>query len=526
MWLDIEKNIENLKKEFEQNPMTADEYLDIYADYREIHPWPSFDDEFIEAWLMDWLEKNNPNKQNPENENSQESENKNLFFILTNNNNNGDNDFLYTDMISTVNINDSYNLDLNSNSVNHTKGWLYSFSENFFAYTYNITYYIFENFIYLESPHIKYKKYWLGAYRGDTFGYLNAFVVDQLYALSVILLPVFNEFFKHFSSTLEFSTFLENHPEYYLIFKDYVLNYYFNFFSNYYISLFTLNVTESFLTPIMIIFQFFFIILVVLAFFMVYFNYYGTLSSEDNLIDHDYLVFNVTVEAEEEIGSLDDMLLASVILLYVFLWFFWIHSWSSVSTMPKLAMSVYLFPFIYYIIIFIPFSLLYDYGLYFLTYLNGVGKSAILIVELMFDYIAVSIFYLRLIVQNVRLAFMLFTFIELHELVIFYNVDKNVLPLNESFNDSWDDIKTHYNFTTYYLLYYLPTAILKWLYELFHTFFMVIFQFVAFFAMIFWLFLFLYSMFVSETQENYITFKKIFRKDFYKNKINLKLRKV
>jgi hypothetical protein len=99
-------------------------------------------------------------------------------------------------------------------------------------------------------------------------------------------------------------------------------------------------------------------------------------------------------------------------------------------------MSVYLFPFIYYIIIFIPFSLLYDYGLYFLTYLNGVGKSSTLIVELMFDYIAVSIFYLRLIVQNVRLAFMLFTFIELHELVIFYNLDKNLFPMNESFVDS------------------------------------------------------------------------------------------
>ena len=104
--------------------------------------------------------------------------------------------------------------------------------------------------------------------------------------------------------------------------------------------------------------------------------------------------------------------------------------------MPKLSMSIYLFPFIYFIIIFIPFSLLYDYGCYFLTYLNGVGKSAILIIELMFDYIAVSIFYLRLIVQNVRLAFMLFTFIELHELVIFYNTDKNVFPSNETFVDS------------------------------------------------------------------------------------------
>ena len=45
---------------------------------------------------------------------------------------------------------------------------------------------------------------------------------------------------------------------------------------------------------------------------------------------------------------------------------------------------------------------------------------------------------------------------------------------------------------------------------------MVIFQFIAFFAMIFWLFLFLYTMFVSETQENYFTEKRNLKKNFYK----------
>jgi len=99
-------------------------------------------------------------------------------------------------------------------------------------------------------------------------------------------------------------------------------------------------------------------------------------------------------------------------------------------------MTFYLFPLIYFIIFFIPFSLLYDYGSYFLTYLNGVGKSPVLLLELLFDYIAVSIFYLRLMVQNVRLVFMLFTYSELHELIIFYSFDKNVLPSNEAYNNS------------------------------------------------------------------------------------------
>jgi len=90
---------------------------------------------------------------------------------------------------------------------------------------------------------------------------------------------------------------------------------------------------------------------------------------------------------------MDDMLLTSVILLYIFLWFFWINSWSYLSITPQLIMSIYLFPFIYFIILFMPISLLYDYGSYFLTYLNGVGKSSVLMLELLFDYIAVSIFF-------------------------------------------------------------------------------------------------------------------------------------
>jgi hypothetical protein len=151
-------------------------------------------------------------------------------------------------------------------------------------------------------------------------------MLDQIYALSIVLLPFFNEFLRHFSNSSEFCTFLESHPEYYLIFKDYSLNFYYDYFSNFYVSLYSLNISESFLTPVMIVFQFFFIFLLILGFLMVYFNYYGSISSEENLIDHDYLIFNITIEAEEEIGSIDDMLLSSVILLYIFLWFFWIYS--------------------------------------------------------------------------------------------------------------------------------------------------------------------------------------------------------
>lgn len=147
-------------------------------------------------------------------------------------------------------------------------------------------------------------------------------MMDSLHFTSLLLAPYFAEFFRHYFESTEFAFFYENHPEYYLIFKDYILNNYSMYFSNFYLSLYNLSVNESFFTPVMLFSQFIIIFFTVSSFFLVYFNYYGTISSEENLIDHDYLIFNVTIEAEEEIGSLDDMLLSSVILLYIFLWFF------------------------------------------------------------------------------------------------------------------------------------------------------------------------------------------------------------
>jgi len=154
----------------------------------------------------------------------------------------------------------------------------------------------------------------------------SSVIYDQLYYITILSLPLFNEFFRHFSSTIEFYNFLEGHPEYYLIFKNYVVDYYNLYFTNVYLSLYLMNISESFITPVMIIPQFIFIFLSILLLLLTYFNYTNTISAEDNLVDHDYLAFNVTIEAEEEIGSMDDMLLSSVILLYIFLWFFWINS--------------------------------------------------------------------------------------------------------------------------------------------------------------------------------------------------------
>lgn len=399
---------------------------------------------------------------------------------------------------------------------------MFSFSENFFSYSYINSINFFENSLYQDNYGTSKKYFWFKTFINSEYNILASLIVDQLTFLLLFSLPYFDNFFKNLFNSFELKNIFLYHPEYFFIFKKNIFFYYINYSSNLYASNYNLVLNESFLSPILMVSQLLLIYFLLSFFIITYFTYYNNSNSEDNIVDHDYLTFNVTIEAEEEIGSMDDMLLTSVILLYIFLWFFWIYSWSSLSINPQLTMSFYLFPLIYFIIFFIPFSLLYDYGSYFLTYLNGVGKSSVMLLELLFDYIAVSIFYLRLMVQNVRLVFMLFTYTELHELIVFYSVDKNILFSNESYENSWENEKTFFVASSYFILFKLPGALLNWLYELFHTFFMVIFQFIAFFAMIFWLFLFLYTMFVAETQENYMSEKRSKFKNVKNNYVLLK----
>jgi hypothetical protein len=213
-------------EEVKSNPLSYDEFVDAFIDYREEHELFNFDpavlkEYYIEQWAKEdktWWEiysaaERRKSKFNFDN-----------VFVGKNSNK-----FLSIDSVSTKNINDLSNIDLNTNSLNHTKNWLYGFAENFFAYSYDITYFIFENFLYNDAPHIKNKKYWVTCLKYDHHNMFASLMLDHIYALSVILLPFFNEFLKHFSSSMEFSIFLENHPEYYLIFKNYSTTYYYDY---------------------------------------------------------------------------------------------------------------------------------------------------------------------------------------------------------------------------------------------------------------------------------------------------------
>jgi hypothetical protein len=142
-----------LLEEIKSNPKSGEEFIVEYGLYREKNPLLNFAPEVLEEFFLNIFEGNDKSQEDSKNFNTDKND-----FILFNSNTESNNT-LEIDSISTKSLENLNNLDLNLNFLNHKKNWLYAFAENFFAYSYDITYYIFENYIYSEAPHIKYKKY-------------------------------------------------------------------------------------------------------------------------------------------------------------------------------------------------------------------------------------------------------------------------------------------------------------------------------------------------------------------------------
>jgi hypothetical protein len=117
---------------------------------------------------------------------------------------------------------------------------------------------------------------------------------------------------------------------------------------------------------------------------------------------------------------------------------------------------------------------------------------------------------------------MIATYMSMHDLIVYFSYDRKFILGCE---DIWEQ-KAYTNATlgsvSYFFLFQLPGIILYWMYEVFHTFFVVTAQFTAFFAMVFWLFLFLYSFFVFEKIETYFKDRREHRKKLINELINLK----
>lgn len=411
----------------------------------------------------------------------------------------------------------SQNLDVCVESVYHGIDWIYNISSVSFAFKPKVFYFQFLNSIFDDSFDFYFNTTWYFILLPSTFQLFWSTMLDLYTTSNLFKFHFLDEWFKFFLSSRESSVVYIYHPELILI-KNFIFNEFYNmYFTNFRLSIYDGIDQESFRTPLMLLPQLLILLYTVFLFISFYFSYYFSSVKEESTIDSDYLAASVTIESEKELGSIDDMLLCTIVIVYIFGWYFYVHCWSLLSVVPELLSVFYLLPVTYYIIFSIPTYLSYDFGIFFLGYLRGVGPSPVLIAELMYDYIAFVAFYIRLMVQGVRLVLMIFTYTSMHDLIIFFSYDQQFMLGSENIWENISNFSVSFGSFSYLFLFELPITLLYWAYELIHTFFVLTAQTVAFFAMVFWLFLFLYSFFVFEKIENHFKTKRIQRKNIYNN---------
>ena len=398
---------------------------------------------------------------------------------------------------------------LSPDAMYNSSEWIYSFVESIFVFEFREFYFKLAQTYFDDYFNYFFKIYWFFINELNEYELLYSIYLDHHIKNSLNTLVLNNSYYD--------SILYLGHPELNYISDSITINFELDFI-NYIVFQYTSLVTNEIITTAIDTASS--IIIYILFFFWLYTFYCSFFSSsteEEALIDSDYMLANITIEAEEEISCMDDLVMMFVLLFYIYGWYFFTHFWFIATKIPEFVLLIYLFPFLYYIIIGIPVFLLFDFGIFFIGYLKGVASTPVFILELIFDYVAVMAFFIRILVQGVRLLLMIFTYASLHDFILFYNFNQNYMTGNEALLDEWNNLSTNIGSFSYFFFFSILSKLYYWLYELLHTFFVLTAQFTAFFAMVFWLFFFLYTFFVLEKQEAYFGEKRDF---FQKNKIS------
>jgi len=242
------------------------------------------------------------------------------------------------------------------------------------------------------------------------------------------------------------------------------------------------------------------VVTLIYLFVLFYFYTNNKLNSSESCADNDYLSIWALTESEKELGSADDLILLVIVITYIFGWFFGANFYFIISKMPEFLTFVYSVPGIFYVVFSIPTYLLYDYGIFYGTYLRGASISSFFLYEFGYDIIMICVFYIRLALQAIRLVLMAIACASYYDYVMFYNY-KNAMFIKQP--ESIVEVSNIFNTAVFWFLIKVPGTLLYIAYEVLHLWFILISQTMSFFAMIFWLFLYLYSFFLIITVEGF-----------------------
>lgn len=275
------------------------------------------------------------------------------------------------------------------------------------------------------------------------------------------------------------------HPEY-LFFKK-AENLFFNqeFLTETHFVLVNLYKSYSFTMPFFFSFQFIFGAYGLLFFITLFFSFFNKTNKNNGIFDTEFTFTNLSIEAEKEIFSADD---AKYLIILVVIFFGSYFGFIALATNPFEGLTTFflgLAPVLVLAILGVPVSLLFDFGLFFLVYLRGTAATSSIFFEFIYDYIGITAFFTRIVVQFVRIGLMVAVYAMMHETVSFEYVTSYFLPMASDLYDNVQNFITSNVTVTNLFVGKIPAQLAYWAYEVFHTFFVVTTQFAAFFTIAF-----------------------------------------
>jgi hypothetical protein len=331
-----------------------------------------------------------------------------------------------------------------------------------------------------------------------------------------------DEWFRGYMSGKDTALFTIYHPEI-IFFKNQILNnYFFSFLADVNITAIQYLRSQSLLSPVMLLPQFFFIFYLIFFFLSITLSFYSNHTKEESTTDADYLSSSVMVESEKEFGSIDDLFIPAVLFIYIFGWYFYLYVWTTLSIIPEIVVVIFFMPLITHTIVSLPTFLIYDFGIVYNCYIRGTQITFSLALELLYDYVTVICFYVRVIFQATRFVLMFVAYASMHDFIIYSHINRGTFLGFESIWEEISNLETSIPSITYFLIGTAPKIIVYLWYEILHTFFVVTGQAIVYVIMVFWLFIFLFTFFIMEAVENHFHERRKFRQNLLKKIKNTK----
>ena len=245
-------------------------------------------------------------------------------------------------------------------------------------------------------------------------------------------------------------------------------------------------------------------IILYLLFILCLFTSSTYITEKKDSIDYDHIISFAGIQSEKEIGSVDDLLISCIFVLFIFSWIInQLLAYKILSYFPIIELGISGFIIFLSTLLLNLFFVIVDLGLLFLLFFRGLSKTISRSYVVVLDYVFVGSYFARTIVQNSRgMLLYIFYFFYLH------TVEDQSPETFSSYVSS--SIKENYNPPEYshFLFFGSIDAIVHLVYEWFHITTIAASQSSSFCSVIFWLFNTLYFSYETFKVENMIAMRR------------------